>query len=121
MSQPPRTSVMSSAGRPMTASQVFFNSNILPTNLFQIPDGRYTFTIYTLIKQNKYQDVVRVLEHELQTRSPSRSILSLLAYSYYQLSNFELASQVYAFVLVLIADDCLFQVLISGQGLSGYR
>lgn len=87
--------------RPQTASQTFFatSSHLLPSNLFQIPDGRFTFTIYSLIKQKRFEDVIAVLENELRTRTATRASLSLLAYAHFQLSNFDLAASIYETLL----------------------
>ena len=43
-----------------------------------VPDGQYTTTIYTAIKEGRYTDAVQVLEFERQTFPRSRAALSLL-------------------------------------------
>ena len=97
----------------MTASQSFFTTNTLPSNLYQIPDGKFTFTIYSLIKQHRFDDVVKVLEHELQTRTPSRSALALLAYAYYQLQDFENASTTYMKLLQLVPEQQQYKLYLA--------
>jgi tetratricopeptide repeat protein 30 len=100
-----RAGVVSQAGRPLTASQNFFNASLLPNNLHQIPDGRYTHVIYSLVKLGRYHDVVTILEHQLQSRAPSRPILSLLGYCYYQLQDYQAACQVYEDLCGICDDD----------------
>lgn len=38
-----------------TASAAFFQAVQAPASLYQIPDGRYTSTIYALLKDRKYR------------------------------------------------------------------
>ncbi|GLD97277.1 hypothetical protein PINS_up023071 [Pythium insidiosum] len=48
--------------------------------MFQAADGgsSYTSTIYGFIRDQKYEEAVRVLEIELETHPHSRAALSLL-------------------------------------------
>ena len=65
----------------------------LPT---QVQDGNYTTTIYTLIKEHKYEDVVEILNNELEGNFPrSRAAISLLAYCHYQMGDYENSSPLY--------------------------
>ena len=50
--------------------------------LSQIPDGQMTATVYTLIREEKFQEAVMVLSNQLQFFPRSRAALSLLAYRY---------------------------------------
>jgi len=63
--------------------------------LREIPEGQYTKTIYGLIHEGKYNEVVRLLSVELQTFPRSRAALSLLAYSYYMMQDFANATVMY--------------------------
>lgn len=63
--------------------------------LNQIPDGQMTTTVYTLIREEKFQEAVMVLTNQLQYFPRSRAALSLLGYSYYQLQDFMSASEKY--------------------------
>jgi hypothetical protein len=56
--------------------------------LNQIQDGQMTVTVYTLIREEKYQEAVTVLNNQLQWFPRSRAALSLLAYCYYQIQDF---------------------------------
>eukprot|EP00736_Rhodelphis_marinus_P009329 Rmarinus@m.30146 len=61
----------------------------------QIPDNQLTSTVYTLIKDGKFHDVIAILQHQLQQFPHTRASLSLLGYCYYQLQDFENASKMY--------------------------
>lgn len=61
----------------------------------QIPDGQYTQVIYTLIKEQKYNDVINLLSNELQFTPRSRAALSLLGYWYYYIQDYENAADWY--------------------------
>jgi len=53
---------------------------------------KYTYTIYSYIKDQKFQDVIKILNNELQMFPKSRAALSLLGYCYYQVQDFMAAS-----------------------------
>ena len=61
----------------------------------EIPEGQYTKTVYGLIKEKKYDEVVRILSIELQGLPRSRAALSLLGYCYYMMQDFESAVAMY--------------------------
>ena len=42
-----------------------------------VPEGKYTETVYTLIKDQKYADAIQILGIELQSFPRSRAALSL--------------------------------------------
>ena len=54
-----------------------------------------TETIYSLICDCKYSEVVNLLLNELSNSPQSRCILSLIAYCYYHLQNFVLSANYY--------------------------
>jgi tetratricopeptide repeat protein 30 len=64
-----------------------------------IAEGTYTSTIYGWIKEEKYDDVIRTLNFELQNFPRSRAALSLLAYCYYFMQNFQMAATTYETLL----------------------
>jgi len=72
-----------------------FSCSSMPLGLFQIPEGKYTYTIYSYIKDQKFQDVIKILNNELQMFPKSRAALSLLGYCYYQVQDFMSASNCY--------------------------
>ncbi|KAJ3409648.1 Tetratricopeptide repeat protein 30A [Chytridiales sp. JEL 0842] len=79
------TSLMTSQGIPSSA----------PVGLFQVPEGKYTATIYTYIKDGRFQDVIKILNNELQTFPKNRAALSLIGYCYYQVQDYANASICY--------------------------
>ena len=60
-----------------------------------VPDGQYTQTIYTLIREGKYNEVINILVNELQFSTRNRAGLSLLGYSYFQIQDYENAADCY--------------------------
>ena len=60
-----------------------------------MPDGQYTQTVYTLIKDQKYQEVINILNSELQFSPRNRAALSLLGYSYFQVQDYGNAADMY--------------------------
>ncbi|KAF8368667.1 dyf-1 [Pristionchus pacificus] len=60
-----------------------------------IKDGEYTSTIYGLIRDNRYNDVIRISLYEVQKAPSNRAALSLLAYSYYYTQDFPNAAICY--------------------------
>ena len=49
----------------------------------EIKDGEYTKTIYTMIKEQRYNEAINVLSFIYDSNPSSRAALSLLAYCYY--------------------------------------
>ena len=70
-------------------------SGVTPTSFTQIPEGKYTLTIYSFIRDGRFQDVIKILSNELGTSPKNRAALSLLGYSYYQIQDFPAASDWY--------------------------
>jgi tetratricopeptide repeat protein 30 len=62
--------------------------NSTPLSLLQIPEGRYTYTIYSYIKESRFNDVITILNNELDSFPKSRAANSLLAYCYYQIQAY---------------------------------
>ncbi|XP_005101014.1 tetratricopeptide repeat protein 30A [Aplysia californica] len=61
----------------------------------QIKEGEFTSTIYGFIKDQRFNEAVQLLNHQLQGETKSRAALSLLAYCYYQVQDFVNASDCY--------------------------
>eukprot|EP01059_Diplonema_ambulator_P006393 TRINITY_DN16110_c0_g1_i1.p1 TRINITY_DN16110_c0_g1~~TRINITY_DN16110_c0_g1_i1.p1 ORF type:complete len:673 (+),score=213.55 TRINITY_DN16110_c0_g1_i1:74-2092(+) len=77
---------MGTMGRPTTMGGGGTTLGRLPT---QVQEGNYTTLVYTLIKENKFEEVVEILTNELEGNFPrSRAAISLLAYSYYQMGDY---------------------------------
>ncbi|CEF66746.1 Tetratricopeptide repeat protein 30B [Strongyloides ratti] len=62
---------------------------------YHIKDGEYTATIYSLIKDDKYSEVIRILQDELDRTQNNRPALSLLAYCYFYTQDYVLAANCY--------------------------
>ncbi|KAF4657294.1 Tetratricopeptide repeat protein 30A [Perkinsus olseni] len=63
--------------------------------------GELTRSVYSLIKESKYDEAIRVLEHQRQEFPRSRACLSLLGYCYYHSEQFEKAADVYGYLASL--------------------
>ncbi|KAF4031043.1 Tetratricopeptide repeat [Phytophthora infestans] len=66
--------------------------------MYQTQDGAgssYTSTIYGFIRDQKYEEAVRVLQIELENHPHSRAALSLLGYCYYHMQLFHQAVGMY--------------------------
>eukprot|EP00794_Sanderia_malayensis_P009076 gene9076-10045_t len=60
-----------------------------------VKEGEYTSTIYGMIKTQKYAEAVQILSVQLESHPGSRAALSLLAYCYYGMQDFQNAAQCY--------------------------
>lgn len=69
-----------------------------------LPDGEYTTTVYTAIKEQRYLEAIDILQIELQSAPRSRAALSLLAYCCYMIGDFPAAVSSYE-ILVGICPD----------------
>ncbi|KAL0231608.1 hypothetical protein GEMRC1_011012 [Eukaryota sp. GEM-RC1] len=63
--------------------------NVLPI------DGDLTSHVYGLIQEQRYHELIPVLDYQLQRFPESRAALSLLAYCHYMIQNYESAASVY--------------------------
>ena len=62
---------------------------------FEIKDGEYTSTIYTLIKEQRYIEAINILNYIYDSNPTSRAALSLLAYCYYYMQDYVNAANCY--------------------------
>lgn len=60
-----------------------------------VPEGQYTSTVYSAIKDRRYADAVQLLAYEMQNFPRSRAALSLLGYCYYQMQDYKNAAAMY--------------------------
>jgi tetratricopeptide repeat protein 30 len=74
----------------MTATAVS-SSHYMP----RITEGNYTATVYNLIKDEKYEQVVKILSNELHNFPRSRAALSLLGHCYYSMQDFHNSVSMY--------------------------
>lgn len=58
-------------------------------------EGKYTSTVYGLIRDQRYVDAARLLNHQRETHPKSRAVLSLLGYCNFHLQNFVEAADCY--------------------------
>ncbi|KAI9142506.1 hypothetical protein BKA69DRAFT_1066724 [Paraphysoderma sedebokerense] len=65
-----------------------------PLSLSNIEDGKYTHTVYLLIRDGKFADAVRLLGNPSPTHN-DRASLSLQAWCHYQLQNWDDAARCY--------------------------
>ncbi|KAJ3272595.1 Tetratricopeptide repeat protein 30A [Terramyces sp. JEL0728] len=76
---------------------------LVPTSLLQIPEGKITATIYSFIRDGRYQDLIKILSNESNS-TKSRAALSLLGYCYYQIQEYHNAVDCYEELIKLVPD-----------------
>lgn len=92
---------MSGAANPMTAGggarpQTGAGGATLGRIQAQVADGNYTATIYGLIRDKKYAEAIEILTEQIEANFPkSRAAMSLLAYCYYHVADYEAAARYY--------------------------
>uniref|UniRef100_A0A6P7HD98 Tetratricopeptide repeat protein 30 n=1 Tax=Diabrotica virgifera virgifera TaxID=50390 RepID=A0A6P7HD98_DIAVI len=69
-----------------------------------INDGDFTRTIYTLIKENKLVEAIKIL-HGITESNSTRAGLSLLAYCYFYIQDFVKAASYYEKLTNLYPDN----------------
>ncbi|XP_056638530.1 tetratricopeptide repeat protein 30A [Diorhabda carinulata] len=69
-----------------------------------INDGDFTRTIYTLIKENKFYEAIKIL-HGISESNSTRAGLSLLAFCYFYVQDFVNASNYYEKLTNLYQED----------------
>ena len=70
----------------------------------KVPEGQFTQTIYKLIKEQRFEEVVNILSDQLLQTANSRAAMSLLAYSYYQMQDFQSAVAIYKDLITVCGD-----------------
>nr|CAD7445553.1 unnamed protein product [Timema bartmani] len=80
------------------------------THNVQIKDGEYTKTIYSMIKEQRYTEAIRVLNNVLETNSNSRAGLSLLAYCYFYTQDFVNAANCYEQLTLLLPEESEYKL-----------
>jgi thioredoxin-like negative regulator of GroEL len=61
----------------------------------RILDGNKTASVYTMLRDGKYQEAARFLLQETQSHPKSRAALALLGYCYYYMQDFQNAASTY--------------------------
>eukprot|EP00090_Calanus_glacialis_P007636 TRINITY_DN16078_c0_g1_i1.p1 TRINITY_DN16078_c0_g1~~TRINITY_DN16078_c0_g1_i1.p1 ORF type:complete len:651 (-),score=100.98 TRINITY_DN16078_c0_g1_i1:140-2092(-) len=72
---------------------------------FEIKDGEYTSTIYTLIKEQRFPEAIAILSFIYDTNSTSRAALSLLAYCHYYMQDYVSAANCYEQLTLHYPDE----------------
>ena len=67
---------------------------------FEIKDGEYTSTIYTLIKEQRYIEAINILNYIYDSNPTSRAALSLLAYCYYYMQVNRTKGQIHGITII---------------------
>lgn len=70
-----------------------------------LKEGEVTLTVYSLIKEGKYDETIQILNNVLQAYDKSKPALSLLGFCYYQLQDFVNASDCYEQLTVIDPED----------------
>lgn len=94
------TAAFSSRGGARTATGAPPRTSLgghVPTSIRDIREGDYTKVIYTLIKNAKLPEAIRVLKSLLDDFPQSRPLFSLLGYCYYQSQLFDDAANWYIY------------------------
>lgn len=63
--------------------------------LRQVEAGTKTQIIYSLIRDQKFNDAINLLNNELMSHPRSREALSLLGHCYYYIQDFDSASDTF--------------------------
>eukprot|EP00921_Rhytidocystis_pertsovi_P000751 GHVQ01001314.1.p1 GENE.GHVQ01001314.1~~GHVQ01001314.1.p1 ORF type:complete len:528 (-),score=94.90 GHVQ01001314.1:198-1781(-) len=83
-----------------------------------LPPGRYTETVYGLMRDEMYDEAIKYLSIENQKFPNSRCILSLLGYAYYYKEDYQNAASVYG-SLVKVCPEIEAYRLYHAQSLGG--
>ncbi|KAI8820793.1 uncharacterized protein EV422DRAFT_496510 [Fimicolochytrium jonesii] len=84
---PPRTSLPPSTAYPGA------HNTTAATTITQVPEGKYTTTIYSYIRDGRHHDVIKILANELVVSPESRPVLSLLGYCWFMVGGFAEAAE----------------------------
>lgn len=83
-------------GRLMTALPTAFGGGTMGGRPpVKVKEGDFTSSVYSLITEQKYEDVKLILQNQLDYFPDSRAALSLLAYCQYMLQEFSSSSVTY--------------------------
>ncbi|XP_032664660.1 tetratricopeptide repeat protein 30A [Odontomachus brunneus] len=75
-----------------------------------IKDGEYTKTIYTMIKEQRYTETIKILLNLLDSYPNSRPCLSLLAHCYFYTQDFVAAAQCYEKLVQLCPEENIYKL-----------
>lgn len=86
-----QTGMATGGVRPQTGS----GGTTLGRMTAQVQEGQFTTTVYTLIRDHKYDEVVEILNNQMEDFPRSRAALSLLGYCYYHMDEYAESSRMY--------------------------
>ncbi|KAF6203225.1 hypothetical protein GE061_003643 [Apolygus lucorum] len=72
---------------------------------YTVKDGDYTKAIYTMMKDQRFNDAIPLLRNQLDTNDSSRACLSLLAYCYFNVQDFVNAAENYERLSKLVPNE----------------
>eukprot|EP00758_Cryptobia_borreli_P014849 Tbor_TRINITY_DN5966_c3_g1::TRINITY_DN5966_c3_g1_i1::g.18348::m.18348/K19683/TTC30, DYF1; tetratricopeptide repeat protein 30 len=78
-------------GRPMTTMGLGTLERIEQ----QIQEGNFTSVIYSMIRDQKYEEVIDILSLQLDEFPRSRAAISMIAYCYYHMGDYDGAARMY--------------------------
>jgi hypothetical protein len=78
-----------------------------------ISEGKWTTSVYSLMRETKYAEVIQILQQQLANFPGNRAALSLLGYCYYYLQDYGNASNWY--ILIAISSEIITAVTTNWQ------
>ena len=79
----------------------------------QTPSENYTRNIYTLLGEQNYNEVIRILENELHSFPDSTAIHSIMGYCYWQQEDFVKATPIYQKLVQLNPNNDSYKLHLS--------
>lgn len=76
----------------------------MPQTVSSVPEGKYTETVYGLIRDQKYGEAVQILSLERQSFPRSRAALSLLGHCYYMMQDYANAVAMYEMLVTFCPE-----------------
>jgi tetratricopeptide repeat protein 30 len=78
-----------------------------------LQEGQYTSYIYTLIKDQNYNEAISILNNQLESNPRSRAALSLLGYCNYITGNYGVAAEMYEQLIKYYPEVTEYRVYLS--------
>ncbi|XP_035726099.1 tetratricopeptide repeat protein 30A-like isoform X2 [Vespa mandarinia] len=75
-----------------------------------IKDGEYTKTIYSMIKEQRYGDTIKVLTTLFESHPDSRPCLSLLAHCHFYMQDFAAAATCYEKLVQICPEENIYKL-----------
>lgn len=81
--------------------------------MMNLQEGQYTSYIYSLIKDQNYNDAIKILNIQLETNPRSRAALSLLGYCNYLIGNYGTSAEMYEQLLKYYPEVTEYRVYLA--------